>query len=186
MLSPFNDSVWIWILITFGIALIVIQIVNRLSGEIKDFVFGRRVRTPTLNLLIAVMGGSQTILPRRNFGRYLLMLFLLWSLIFRSCYQGKLYKQLQAEDRKPGIQSFEELVEENVWLWEPYFDSYIVGTVDSQQRYRMLIKVRPSFIPYILFSDTIAEAYTSRESPMNVSPKQATHLIRVQLLFPMK
>lgn len=131
MLLPFEYLTWVWILITFGIALVVIQIVNVLSDEVKDFVFGRKVRSPRLNLLISIMGGCQKVLPKRNFGRYLLMLFLLWSLIFRSCYQGKLYKFLQSEGRKPEVKTFEELIEKDFVIHEMMRYSFEVGTTDQ-------------------------------------------------------
>jgi len=52
--------------------------------------------------------------PRRNFARFLLMLFIIWSLIFRTCYQGLLFEYLQGDGRKPPIKSIKELLSRNL------------------------------------------------------------------------
>jgi len=82
-------------------------------STVRNFVFGRNVTTPTLNVLIAFFGLSQGVLPRRNFARFLLTLFIMWSLIIRTCYQGKLFEYLQGDMRNPEIQTIKELVKHN-------------------------------------------------------------------------
>jgi len=64
--------------------------------------------------LTAFFGLGQIILSRRSFARFLLMLFIIWSMIFRTCYQGLLFEYLQGDGRKPAIKSIKELLDRNL------------------------------------------------------------------------
>jgi len=117
LFMPLKLEVWIATVATIFIALLVIQIINQLSKQVQNFVFGRNVTTPSLNIMIAFVGGSQTTLPRRNFARFLLMLFIFFSLIIRTCHQSKYFEYLQANFIKSEIQSAEELIEGNYSIY---------------------------------------------------------------------
>jgi hypothetical protein len=113
MFLMFDKDTWICIGVTIAGALLVIQFINFMSVQVQKFVFGRDVRTPTLNVASIVLNGSQHRVPGRNFARFLLMMFIMWSLIFRTCYQSILYKNLQQDLRKPRLKTLDELNEKN-------------------------------------------------------------------------
>jgi len=117
MFSPFEYEVWIFICVTLSTGIIVIQIMNRCTATVRNFVFGRGITTPTLNMAETFLCGAQVRTPGRNFARYNLMLFILWSLIIRTCYQSLLYKNLQADLRHSEASSFEDLVNRNFTFW---------------------------------------------------------------------
>jgi hypothetical protein len=79
---PFEVEVWIALIIVYGVALILIFAL-KFSSKLRDFVINRNVKTPIINLIIHTVGGNQTILPRNNFARYILMLFMLFCLVMR-------------------------------------------------------------------------------------------------------
>jgi hypothetical protein len=106
----FDDDVWITIVITFTLGLVIIQVVNFCCDKVKNIVFGDGVRTPTMNFFAAIFGVGQTRLPRRSFGRILLMLFIILCLILRTCHQSMLYKLLQSDLRKPELQTIDEAI----------------------------------------------------------------------------
>lgn len=83
LLLPFDEETWMWLAASFIIGISIIFIVQRQRQSIQDFVFGNNVTTPTLNLFIAWFGLGQMVLPRKNFARFLLTLFILFSLIMR-------------------------------------------------------------------------------------------------------
>lgn len=83
MFLPFDHATWVAITITMLIAVIVIQCLNYTSIRIRNLVYGDNVTTPTLNVLIAFMGGGQTVIPKKSFARFLLMMFIIFSLIIR-------------------------------------------------------------------------------------------------------
>lgn len=110
LFRPFQGLVWILLALVFTIAFIVIVLVKFQTHSLREFIFGSRNRSPFLNVLIAFVGGSQTILPQRNFARTLLMIYLIFCLVKRTLYQGALFQFLQRDDRHSEIQSIDELV----------------------------------------------------------------------------
>jgi len=110
---PYDLIGWILIVLTFSGGLIVIQVVVRLSKIKQNFVFGRRVSSPTMNLFAAFFGFGQIVLPGRNFARFILMLYIIWCLIIRTAYQGILYEFLKSDGRKPQSWTIENFLEGN-------------------------------------------------------------------------
>lgn len=109
MFLPFDEGAWIAICCTFLFLLVAIQVVGFCSMTVQNFVYGRNIRTPTMNLFDIFLNGGQRKVPGRNFSRFMLTLFLVWSLIIRTCYQSKLFEFLQADMRKPGPRTLQDL-----------------------------------------------------------------------------
>jgi hypothetical protein len=63
-----------------------------------------------MNLLAALVGGTQSRLPKRNFARFLLILFLLFSIVIRTLYQGSFYQLLNSNQQKEPVKSLEEMM----------------------------------------------------------------------------
>lgn len=118
MFLMFDRWVWILIVATLSIGFITIQVINYLPKEVQNFVFGRNIRTATLNLFNIFLTGAQFKIPGRNFSRFFLMLFIVWSMIIRTCYQSKLFKLLQADVRKPPIKTLDDLFNNNFTLYD--------------------------------------------------------------------
>lgn len=127
---PFKFDVWISILATFAISLVTIQVINLCTPKVQNFVFGRNIRTPTMNVLNIFLCGGQRKIPGRNFARFMLMMFIIWSLIIRTCYQSEYFKHLQSDDRKPRLRTISDLMENNFTL---YIESKVV--FDDQQAF---------------------------------------------------
>jgi hypothetical protein len=119
MFLMFDFEVWIAIIVTFVVSIVTIQVINLTTMRIQHFVYGRFIATPTLNLISIFLNGGQFKIPGRNFSRFLLMLFIVWSLIIRTCYQSELFKWLQSDARKPKIKSIDELIERNFTWYMP-------------------------------------------------------------------
>ena len=125
MFMMFSFELWIAILLAFGIAMFTTITLNFVSKKIRNFIVGRNVQNPTMNLLSIFLSGGQNKTPARNFARFLLMLFIVWSLIIRTCHQSMLFELLQADLRRPPIRTLDEIFESNltVYLIE---ESYIM------------------------------------------------------------
>lgn len=84
MFYPFDNYVWFFFVITFLFAYLIISVIH-LFGHIKTakLIFGPKVQTPALNVFSIFMGNAMTMLPRKNFARFLLMSFTLFCLIMR-------------------------------------------------------------------------------------------------------
>lgn len=113
LVFAFSSLVWILVLTIFFVGFLVISIVRLCSKAVQNFVFGSKVTTPNLNIITAFIGGSQKILPKRNFARFLLMIFLMYSLVMRTLYQGSFYNLLQDEKRFQSAQTVDKLIEED-------------------------------------------------------------------------
>lgn len=113
LLMPFDIHVWMLIIVTFLASFVVILFLNFTKTSIRNFVLGRNVSTPALNVIMIFFGISQTTLPMRNFARFLAMLFIIYSLIIRTAYQGKMFEFMQQNISKPEVETIEDLIEQN-------------------------------------------------------------------------
>lgn len=113
LILPFEPEVWMWFLIFMGSGIVVIFIIKFTPKRVQVLVFGGGVDTPTLNLFQAFFGIGQIALPDGSFARYLLMMFILFCLVIRTAYQGIMFNFMQADMRKPEVQSIEEMITKN-------------------------------------------------------------------------
>lgn len=111
---PLQTSVWIVLLITSLGGMFVISVIHFQRNEsIKKFIFGENFQNPYMSMLIVAMGSDLKVLPRRNFARSLLMMFMLFCLVLRSIYQGSLFLVLQKDGRHPEVRSIDEMMEKS-------------------------------------------------------------------------
>lgn len=113
MFLMFDIYVWMYLVSTFVIAIFVIQIINKTPKFVQYFVYGRGITTPTMNMIAAFMGIGQQKLPERNSARILLITFIFFSLVIRTCYQSTLFTFLQSTNTKKEVQTINELIENN-------------------------------------------------------------------------
>ena len=113
LIFPFSLESWILIGFILIFGCFCIFLILKSTQNVRSFVFGTNVVTPYLNLLIAFLGGVQTILPRRNFARFLLIMFLIYSLIVRTLYQGSFYKISHSNKYHKEPQTIDEMIKNN-------------------------------------------------------------------------
>lgn len=119
LVFPFSLLSWIVISTSCTVGILIIFVLKFCSSTIQNFVFGTGVKYPHLNMFIAVIGGVQNILPKRNFARFLLACFLLYALVLRTLYQGSYYQFLRTNKLHKTIDSVEEMVENNFMFYVP-------------------------------------------------------------------
>jgi hypothetical protein len=93
---PLTLEAWIYLVVYLAIGIAVIFLIERQSKAVQNFVFGRNVRNPYINMLLGLLGINQHKSPGNNFSRFLLMSFLIFALVIRTVYQGKLFHVMQA------------------------------------------------------------------------------------------
>lgn len=114
LFRPFTGTVWLGLIATFSVAVAVITIIKLRRQRVeRNFILGAGNSSPYLNILISSVGGSMSVLPRTNFARTLLMLFLLFLIVQRTLYQAALFQFMQRDDRKRELQTIDELVAKN-------------------------------------------------------------------------
>ena len=67
LFRPFQFQVWITLGFTLLCACLVISLLLFQSKSVQEFCFGQRVRSPFMNILVAMFGGCQHVLPKNNF-----------------------------------------------------------------------------------------------------------------------
>ena len=110
LFKPFQATVWYFLLGVFGFGVFAIFIINYQSDNVQRFVFGDGIRYHYMNMLLIIVGGSQSKLPRNNFARSLLMMFLMFCLVQRTLHQGSLYQFLQSDERTAIVPSIDEMI----------------------------------------------------------------------------
>lgn len=127
LIRPFEPSVWLMLSITVIFGFTIIALLQLQSKIVKDFIIGQNIKNPYMNILIGAFGGSQHVLPKQNFSRSLLMMFLLFCLVIRSLYQGSLYQFLQANDNEKEPQSIQEMYERD-------YQFYLITSYDDMTK----------------------------------------------------
>lgn len=138
LIYPFSVPLWASIIACFFIGSFVICIINRRSKVMQNFVFGTGNVNPYLNMVVGIIGGSQSILPRRNFARFLLMLYLMYCLVIRTLYQGSFFELLRSNKRYAEVQSVDEMIERN---FKFYAQSGIAGLFQGSEAIRSRSKL---------------------------------------------
>jgi hypothetical protein len=109
VLFPFDVTSWILFGLFFGMTLVAIAITNRLPQETQLIVYGADIKTPTYNVVGAFFGIAQMRLPRENCPRILLTFFIYLCLIFRTCYQGRMFDFMTSNMQRPAPETMEDL-----------------------------------------------------------------------------
>ena len=116
MFMMFEFELWITIAVTLLIGLLATLSLNLVSDKVRNFIAGREVKHPTMNLISIFLTGGQVKTPGRNFARFLFTLFVIWSLIIRTCHQSMLFEFMQADLRRPTLKTIDELFESDFVL----------------------------------------------------------------------
>jgi len=110
---PFDDLTWKFLFATFFVAFLIIFLINLLSKRIREIVYGVNIHNPALNVMSAFFGISQYKVPKKYFSRCLFIIFVFFCLIFRTCYQSKLFEFMTSEPRYPPPKSIHDLKDRN-------------------------------------------------------------------------
>ncbi|CAG9810963.1 unnamed protein product [Chironomus riparius] len=139
---PFDDTTWTLLIITFLISTFVILIIHRLSKFMQERIFGENVKTPMLNLISTFFGISQYRLPFSHIPRFVLILYVFYCLIFRTCYQSKLFEFMTSEPRRDPPRTMKDLWEKNfVIYWDEDIRSVNDITDDEKKYWPQIVTV---------------------------------------------
>lgn len=135
MIFPFSAYLWLSIILGFVIGWLVIFVIKRQSKDVQIFVFGADGNGPYMNMCNGFLGGGWKVLPKGSFGRFLLMMFLMYSLIIRAAYQGAFYDLLRSNIRKKEVQSIDEMFKRDFTYFAQFSTlDLLTGTELSRKR----------------------------------------------------
>ena len=117
LIRPLSGYVWLLLSLTFLVGFVAILVLKMFSRNYYNFVVGTGVSSPLLNMAIAFFGGTQPRLPKRNFARFLLMNFLLFCLVIRCVFQGKLYNMLQMDLYEKEVSTIDDMLDHDMFFY---------------------------------------------------------------------
>lgn len=113
LFKPFRSYLWSCILVLFVLSFLAIRYTRNQSEKFQNFILGPGNTSPCLNISNIFFGGSLHRLPSQNFARTLLAIFLIYCLVIRSSYQGALFNFMRSSAREKGVNSIQEMADEN-------------------------------------------------------------------------
>ncbi|KAL7040767.1 hypothetical protein ACKWTF_000511 [Chironomus riparius] len=123
--KPFSFITWFCVLIILISSFAVVFLLNLRPTSLRNFVYGRNIKTPCLNVANIFFGGSLHTLPARNFARTLIGMFMLYSLVIRSSYQGALFNFMKGDFREEPVNDLKTMIDQD-------FTFYVVeSSVDN-------------------------------------------------------
>ncbi|XP_038122500.1 uncharacterized protein LOC119771148 [Culex quinquefasciatus] len=92
---PFDEYSWLAVFVTLVVATAIILIINTQPISVKNFIYGHGIWGPLTNMINILFGGPLDKAPKGTFARTLVAMWLMFTLVIRTAYQGSLYKYLQ-------------------------------------------------------------------------------------------
>lgn len=136
---PFKYIIWTCIASMFVIASLVLIILKSAQRSKRDFFIGSSNNMPFFNMVNICLGGTISFhnMPKRNFARTILMIWLISTLVLRNAYQGKLYDNLRKSQRQAPFFQLGELYASNLklYLYESFFQN-IANQLTSGDHHR--------------------------------------------------
>jgi hypothetical protein len=111
LLQPFKIILWSCTFLVILLCFIAIFILKFTSKSMRNFLYGKGIDYPALNLINISFGGSIPKTPGRNFSRFLLTVFVLFCLVIRNAYQGALFNFLARNGTLLGVDTLEKMIE---------------------------------------------------------------------------
>lgn len=113
LLHPFTATAWMAILSLIFLSYFLISVVKLSSREALKLIVGSDNRNPYLNVLAIAIGYAQHKLPKMNFPRLLLMTFMIFTLIVRTMYTGKLFYVMKSNIYSKQMTTIDEFYDAN-------------------------------------------------------------------------
>uniref|UniRef100_A0A3F2ZEL8 Uncharacterized protein n=1 Tax=Phlebotomus papatasi TaxID=29031 RepID=A0A3F2ZEL8_PHLPP len=151
---PFDLNTWSCLSVCFIVSAIVVSVTKFIMPQRRDFIFGRANNSPFINAINVFLGGSLYDTPRRNFARFLLMLWILLSLVLRSSYQGALFKFLKSQNNVSVVDTLPKMLK----------NGFKIYGVEEMSVYFTLMKDYGSMYEVINSKDTDAYRFKTLDS----------------------
>lgn len=108
---PFRYIIWSCLVASLLLGLMLIGLLRLRQPEaLRHLVLGRGNHRACLGMWNILMGGPALYQSRRNFARYLLLMWLLQTLVLRAAYTGQLYLLLQDVETLAPLQELSQVV----------------------------------------------------------------------------
>uniref|UniRef100_A0A3F2ZEN3 Uncharacterized protein n=1 Tax=Phlebotomus papatasi TaxID=29031 RepID=A0A3F2ZEN3_PHLPP len=114
---PFDLNTWCCVALCFIVSAIVVTVAKYVLPHRRAFVFGRANHYPFINTIDVFLGASIHRTPGRNFARFLLLVWIVMSLVLRSSYQGALFRFLTCQNNVSLVDTLPKLAKEGFKIY---------------------------------------------------------------------
>lgn len=114
--KPFDFPLWMSFFGLLALIFITVFITRTLlKPSMQKFILGSRTTTPFMNIVSLTLTGSisSSQMPRRNFARYIMALFLIYFMIVHSAYTGSLHGFVRRDVKAQTPQTIDEMIKQN-------------------------------------------------------------------------
>ncbi|KFB41840.1 AGAP013520-PA-like protein [Anopheles sinensis] len=109
LFRPFRMDIWVMLSVYLVCVVVVVTGFSFMSTTARAFIYGDGARMPLMRAFYLLFGGSVLPMPVRNFPRTLFVLWLLFTFVIRTLYQGSLYLYLQRSATYPPLSTLDEI-----------------------------------------------------------------------------
>lgn len=123
MVLPFDE--WTWILIIGSIVagfIVILFLAKMISKPLKRLTLGSSNFDQSFNLVRIFFGVDMVHVPLENCARFFIMIFMLYCIVIRTAYQGKMFEFMTSKVTKSTPQTIEELLEKKIPLIDIHYD----------------------------------------------------------------
>ncbi|XP_054727323.1 uncharacterized protein LOC129237000 [Anastrepha obliqua] len=115
---PFKSDIWILLLIIYIVGFLLKRTATLLGIATRRFIFGAKNNRPAFNMFSVCLGVAlpQQQVPSRNFARYILMLWLILTMLLCSSYQAFLFNLIKSNIGPPPPNTIADLLRQNYQL----------------------------------------------------------------------
>jgi len=110
---PFDRPTWIILFLTFLVVFVAIFCLSFMPKIVRNSIFGQEISSPALNVVQVFFGIAQAKLPKASIPCFILILFVGFCYIFRTCYQSMSFELMTSDVRKPPPKSIQDLIDRN-------------------------------------------------------------------------
>jgi len=136
LILPFSAGVWCMILMNVIARTIIKCFISKFKlRKLDALTYGCNQENFYLSLFRGMIGSSQPKLPKGNFARFVLMMFLLKFLVLRAAYQSAMFEMMRSNQKHKEPQTIDEMFDRNYKLYlHPNYKDFII---DEQIRDRV-------------------------------------------------
>ncbi|XP_062539196.1 uncharacterized protein LOC134207505 [Armigeres subalbatus] len=156
LLLPFQFTLWIGFVIVFFNGLLTILVLQHFPLPVQQFVYGRENRDPLMNFYKVTLGYSVDPLPSRNFGRFLVTLWIIATFILRTAYQEQMFIYLHRQMNHSTVRGWDQFVSDGYRIFINPSVKYAFE--DASKHVKESIK----FIPHSEYSAILQEIRHAR------------------------
>lgn len=138
LLYPYKYIIWSCICVIFLFTLISVVALKLTKDRTRAFFLGPKNNMPVFNMLNITFGGAINYVPTRNFARFILLIWLMMSLVLRTAYQSRLYDYLRTQPHMSPLYYRHT-------IYSSDFQVYVTETF-YQIFYDRMPEIRPRFV----------------------------------------